>query len=145
MLGEHGDAEVLTWSLATIAGVPLEAFARLRGVDLSERIRKEIDAKVRGAAYTIIKGKGATYYGIGSCLARIVDAILHDQRAVLTVGAPSEDVLGVRDVTVSRPRLVDGQGVLETFPLPLSDTESAGLRASAGVIRAALDELGDNI
>ena len=61
------------------------------------------------------------------------------------MGAPSEDVLGVRDVTVSRPRLVDGQGVLETFPLPLSDTESAGLRASAGVIRAALDELGDNV
>jgi L-lactate dehydrogenase len=58
VLGEHGDAEVLTWSLATIAGVPLEAFARLRGVDLSERIRKEIDAKVRGAAYTIIGGMG---------------------------------------------------------------------------------------
>ncbi len=78
-------------------------------------------------------------------LARIVDAVLHDQRAVLTVGAPSEDVLGVRDVTISKPRLVGGQGVLETFPLPLNDAESAGLRASAAVIRAALDELGDNV
>ena len=145
VIGEHGDTEVLTWSLATIGGMPLEEFARLRGVDLSERIRKDIDAKVRGAAYTIINGKGATYYGIGSCLARIVDAVLHDQRAVLTVGAPSQDVLGVRDVTVSKPRLVGGQGVLETFPPPLNDAESAGLRASAGVIRAALDELGDNI
>jgi len=145
VIGEHGDTEVLTWSLATIAGMPLEEFARLRGVELSEKIRKDIDAKVRGAAYTIIGGKGATYYGIGSCLARIVDAILHDQRAVLTVGAPSQDVLGVRDVTVSKPRLVGGQGVLETFPLPLNDAESAGLRASAAVIRAALDELRDNV
>jgi L-lactate dehydrogenase len=41
--------------------------------------------------------------------------------------------------------LVGGQGVLETVPLPLNDAESAGLRASAGVIRAALDELGDNL
>ena len=68
-----------------------------------------------------------------------------DQREVRTVGAPSQDVLGVRDVTVSKPRLVGGQGVLETFPLPLNDAESAGLRASASVIRAALDELGDNV
>jgi len=145
VIGEHGDTEVLTWSLATIGGLPLEEFARLRGVDLSGRVRKDIDAKVRGAAYTIIGGKGATYYGIGSALARIVDAVLHDQRAVLTVGAPSQDVLGVRDVTVSKPRLVGGQGILETFPLPINEAESAGLRASAGVIRAVLDELGDNL
>ena len=60
MIGEHGDSEVLTWSLATIGGMPLEAFARLRGIDLSEPVRRDIDRKVRGAAYTIIGGKGAT-------------------------------------------------------------------------------------
>jgi L-lactate dehydrogenase len=142
VIGEHGDSEVLTWSLAMIGGMPLEGFARLRGIDLSESVRQEIDSRVRGAAYTIISGKGATYYGIGSALARIVDVILHDQRAVMTVGVPTADVFGVRDVTVSMPRLVGGQGVLETFPLPLSDLESASLHASAAVIRKALDELG---
>src|SRR4029077_17630526 len=53
VVGEHGDSEVLTWSLVTVGGMPLEAFARLRRVDLSERVRQEIDRKVRGAAYTI--------------------------------------------------------------------------------------------
>ena len=143
VIGEHGDSEVLTWSLATVAGMPLEAFARLRGIDLSESIRKDIDSKVRGAAYTIIRGKNATYYGIGSALARIVDVILHDQRAVMTVGAPKADVVGVRNVTVSLPRLVGGQGVLETFPLPLNADESTKLRDSAQVIRQALDDLGE--
>ena len=143
VIGEHGDSEVLTWSLVTIGGMPLEAFARLRGIDLSDSVRKDIDAKVRGAAYTIITGKAATYYGIGSALARIVDVILHDQRAVLTVGVPTADVFGVRNVTVSLPRLVGGQGVLETFPLPLNQQEMSALRASAGVIRKALDELGE--
>jgi L-lactate dehydrogenase len=143
VIGEHGDSEVLTWSLATIAGMPLEGFARLRGIDLSEPVREEIDRKVRGAAYTIIHGKTATYYGIGSALARIVDVILHDQRAVMTVGAPTPDVAGVRNVTVSLPRLVGGQGVLETFPLPLDPAERTRLRASAAVIREALDELGE--
>src|SRR5207248_7929645 len=100
-------------------------------------VREDIDRKVRGAAYTIIGGKGATYYGIGSALARIVDVILHDQRAVMTVGAPTADVAGIRNVTVSLPRLVGGQGVLETFPQPLKARETASLRASAGVIRTA--------
>lgn len=141
VIGEHGDSEVLTWSLATISGMPLREFARLRRIDLSESVRSDIDAKVRGAAYTIIGGKGATYYGIGSALARIVNVILHDQRAVMTVGAPAADVIGVADVTVSLPRLVGGQGILETFPLPLNEAETQGLRASAGMIRKALDEL----
>jgi L-lactate dehydrogenase len=145
VIGEHGDSEVLTWSLATVGGMPLESFARLRGVDLSEPVRQEIDRKVRGAAYTIISGKGATYYGIGSALANIVDVILHDQRSILTVCCPTAEVAGVRDVTVSLPRLVGGAGVLETFPLPLDNEETSRLRESARVIRQALDELGDNI
>lgn len=144
VIGEHGDSEVLTWSLATIAGMPVEEFTRLRCIDFSEAVRKDIDGKVRGAAYTIISGKNATYYGIGSALARIVDVILHDQRAVMTVGAPAADVAGIANVTVSLPRLVGGQGVLETFPQPLSHEETARLRNSAGVVRQALDELGDN-
>src|SRR5262249_51179197 len=92
VVGEHGDSEVLTWSLATVGGMPLGAFARLRGIDASEAVRQDIDAKVRRAAYTIIEGKGATYYGIGSALARVLDVVLHDQRAILTVCAPAADV-----------------------------------------------------
>jgi L-lactate dehydrogenase len=107
-------------------------------------VQQEIDRQVRGAAYTIIKGKGATYYGIGSALARIVNVILHDQRAVMTVCLPTAEVVGVREVTVSLPRLVGGQGVLETFPLPLNEQETARLRASARIIRQALDDLEDD-
>jgi L-lactate dehydrogenase len=144
VIGEHGDSEVLTWSLATIGGMPLEAFARLRGIDLSESVRRDIDGKVRGAAYSIIAGKSATYYGIGCALARIVDVILHDQRAVMTVCAPTPDIVGVRNVTVALPRLLGGRGVVETFPLPLNKRETESLGISAGVIRKALDELGEN-
>jgi L-lactate dehydrogenase len=141
VIGEHGDSEVLTWSLAMVGGMPLESFARLRGIAITEEIRQEIDGKVRRAANTIISGKGATYYGIGCALARIVDVILHDQRSILSVCAPAADVLGVHDVTVALPRLVGGEGVIETFPLPLNDQESGLLRQSAQIIRTALDSL----
>jgi L-lactate dehydrogenase len=96
---------------------------------------------VRGAAYTIISGKGATYYGVGSALARVVDTVLGDQRAVLTVCSPEAEVAGVRDVTVSLPRLVGGAGVLETLPLVLPVEEEQALARSASVVRAAIDGL----
>jgi L-lactate dehydrogenase len=96
---------------------------------------------VRRAAYAIIAGKGATYYGVGSALARIVDAIQSDQRSVLTVCTPAASVAGVKDVTVSLPRLVGAQGVIETLPLALPADEEQALARSAGVVRGAIEAL----
>lgn len=141
VVGEHGDSEVLTWSLVTIGGMPLEEFARLRNIQLTDEVRLQIDGKVRRAAYKIISGKGATYYGIGSALARIIEVILHDQRSILTVCTTAADVQGVRDVTVALPHLVGGSGAQQAFPLPLSEHEQLLLRKSAYVIRQAVDEL----
>src|SRR5204863_9714570 len=82
---EHGDSEVLAWSQAAIAGLSLEEFVQVCGRRLDDAHRKQIDENVRRAAYQIIAGKGATYYGIGSAVARIVDVLLHDQRAILSI------------------------------------------------------------
>jgi L-lactate dehydrogenase len=51
------------------------------------------------------------------------------------------EVAGVADVTVALPRLVGGTGVLETFPLPLSEQEARLLQESARVVRQAMDDL----
>lgn len=141
VIGEHGDSEVLTWSLVTVAGIPLEEFCKQRGIIMDESIKEEIDHNVRNAAYHIIKGKGATYYGIGSALSRLVDVILHDQRSILTVCTPVEEIAGVRNVTVALPHLVGGQGILDTFPLPLSANEQEKLHRSASLIRKIIDDL----
>jgi L-lactate dehydrogenase len=141
VVGEHGDSEVLTWSLATIGGMALEDFCARRGVVLDDRVRAEIDDSVRRAAYYIIEGKGATFYGIGAALARITDSILADQRAILTVCTPATEVAGVKDVTVAVPRLVGGEGIIDEFPLPLSDAEHTQLERSAGIVREAIEGL----
>ena len=141
VIGEHGDSEVLTWSLTTVGNLPLAEFCGLQDVRLDEAARAEIDRQVRRAAYQIIEGKGATYYGIGSALARIVNVILRDQRAILTVCSRLPDAAGVSDITLSLPQLVGGDGVLATFRLPLSEGEREALHASARVIRDAIDEL----
>lgn len=142
VMGEHGDSEVLTWSRASIAGTRLDDFARLRGqAPLTEADREHIDIRVRRAAYHIIAGKGSTYYGIGSAVARLVDVLLHDQRAVLSLCSRHAEVAGVKDVTLSVPHLVGGRGVIETIPVPLTEVEQHALHRSARVLREALDSL----
>jgi L-lactate dehydrogenase len=141
VLGEHGDSEVLAWSQATIAGLDLDEFARVHGKPLTDSDRQQIDENVRCAAYQIIAGKGATYYGIGSAVARIVDVLLHDQRAILTICSRISGVPECDGVTLALPHLVGGNGVLATIPLPLDQAERDGLRRSAAILRQALESL----
>jgi L-lactate dehydrogenase len=141
VVGEHGDSEVLAWSQATIAGASLEEFAKIHGKPLTEAQRQAIDENVRQAAYHIIAGKGATYYGIGSAVARIVDVLLHNQRAILTICARITCVAGYEDVTLALPHLVGGQGALATIPVPLNAVETEGLRRCAEILRAAINSL----
>lgn len=141
VLGEHGDSEVLTWSQATIAGMHLDEFAQVHGTPLGAADRRRIDDEVRHAAYHIIAGKGATWYGIGSAVARLVDVIVHDQRAVLTVCCRIESVPAFAGVTFSLPHLVGGRGVLATIAPTLDDGEREGLQRSAAVLREAIASL----
>src|SRR5262249_38855023 len=141
VIGEHGDSEVLAWSQATIAGLSLDEFAKVHGKPLAAGERREIENNVRRAAYHIIAGKGATYYGIGSAVARIVDVVLHDQRAILTICSRITGVPDCEDVTLALPHLVGGEGVLAAIPLPLDTAEREGLRRSADILREAIKSL----
>lgn len=141
VIGEHGDSEVLVWSQATIAGLDLDTFATVQGKSLTNAKRLEIDENVRRAAYQIINGKGATYYGIGSAVAHIVDVLLHDQRAILTVCSRIHGVSGCEEVTLALPHIVGGQGILATLPLPLTAEEGDALQRSAGIVREAIESL----
>jgi L-lactate dehydrogenase len=141
VLGEHGDSEVIPWSLVTVGGIPLEEFCTKGEISICPDDYAAIDEKVRRAAYHIIEGKGATYYGIGSAIARIVEVILQDERSLLTICTPTKDIAGVKDVTVSLPNLVGGEGIIKTFFPNLNQGELDALRASARVVRSVIDDL----
>ena len=72
VLGEHGDSEVLCWSVSDVGGIAVEEFARLIGRPLDADVKAAIDQGTHGAAYTIIEGKGATWHGIAGGLTRII-------------------------------------------------------------------------
>ena len=136
VLGEHGDSEVLVWSSADAGGVPLDEVAKRMGKPLTDEVKWEIDERVRKAAYTIIQGKGATWYGIGAALARIVRAIRDDERTVLTLS--NADNPGFPGVSFSLPRVVGAAGIVATLPPSLSTEERSGLTRSAEILQSAM-------
>jgi L-lactate dehydrogenase len=140
--GEHGDSEIPLWSSATIGAVPLLGWEVPGRPPLDQAARDAIRGQVVGAAEEIIRGKGATNYAIGLATARIVQAMLYDERQVLAVSSPLDGVAGIRDVCLSMPSIVDRSGVRTVLPVRLSDEEAAGLRRSAEMVTGVGRKLG---
>jgi len=137
VLGEHGDSEVLAWSSGKVGGVPVVEFATQIGRPITDDVKARIDDGVRRAAYRIIEGKGATYYGIGAGIARIAKAIRDDESAVLTLS----NIEGVNGVSLSLPRVLKATGVVATIQPLLSDEEAQALNHSAEILKTAAGEL----
>ena len=142
VLGEHGDSEVLIWSTAQIAGMPLHQYAAACGVPLDTSAMAEIDEGVRKAAYHIVAGKGATYYGIGAALARLVRCIEHDEHAIFTACSMTSDVQGIKQVALSLPLVIGRDGVQKQVYPQMDSTESQALQASAELIKQCASRLG---
>ena len=139
VLGEHGDSEVLHWSGAAAGNLPVVEVARQMGRRLAETDRSRIDTAVRRAADAIIKGKGATWFGVGAGLSRIAQAIEDDERALLTCSMLTPECQGVRDVALSLPRVLGAVGVVKTLMPDLDSGERAALKRSAEILKEAAE------
>jgi L-lactate dehydrogenase len=141
VVGEHGDSEVLAWSAAHMGGTSLQNFADRALPEDSEFDIEAIDERVRGAAYEIIDKKGATYYAIGLAVRQIVEALVRDENAVLTVSTLLDGQHGIEDVYLSLPCVVNRQGIDRTLEIDLSVEERQDLTDSAEVLKGHIGEL----
>jgi len=115
VLGEHGDSEVLHWSGASASSQPVRVIARQIGRELGAVDRDRIEGAVRHAADAIIRGKGATWFGIAAGIARLARIIEDDEQALVTCSMMTPDCQGVHDVALSLPRLLGADGVVSTL------------------------------
>ena len=138
VIGEHGDSEVVLWSTAHVGGLPLRRWP-------GWQVEREgpIADEVRRAAYEIIRRKGATNHAIGLVTAALLRASLRGERRVQTVSRVQEGALGIRDVALSLPTIVDSGGAVEVLSPELSPDEHTALERSADVLRDALRSLDD--
>jgi L-lactate dehydrogenase len=131
-IGEHGTSEVLLWSSATVAGLPIQQACQQCGASF-EKVREAVERDVRYANITIIEGNNASQYGIGIVCARLAEAILRDERSIFPV-ASYQAAYGV---TLALPSVVGRGGVIRVLEPPMSADERAQLQQSAERLQAA--------
>ena len=136
VVGEHGDSEVVLWSSAHVGNTPLREWP-----GWSAERETPIATEVRTAAYEIIKRKGATNHAIGLTTAALLRSALRGERRVLTVSRVQEGPLGIHDVALSLPTVVDVDGAVDVISPKMSAGEREGLDRSADVLRNALASL----
>jgi L-lactate dehydrogenase len=135
IIGEHGDSEVPAWSLASVAGTRLKDYGAACGLELDDPYLNSMFEQVKNAAYRIIELKGRTYYAIGLGLTRIVESIIRDENAILTVSSLLHDYYGVDDICLSVPTIVNRNGVREVLKLPLTNEEVMKFQTSASTMK----------
>jgi L-lactate dehydrogenase len=131
VIGEHGESQVPVTSSARIAGMSPENFCRELGLPHDEDMLRKIANDTRATGLEIIRAKGATYYGIGTALARITGAILRDEHAVLTVSSLVPESMGLGEVSLSLPTIITRDGVTRVVSIPLDASERHALEAYA--------------
>jgi len=141
IIGEHGDSEVPVWSLANVAGTHLKEYCLQRGEKYDSEHLNSLFDKVKNAAYEIIERKGRTYYAIGLGLTRIVESILRDENAILTVSSLLQNYYEVSDICLSVPSIVNREGIRTTLKLPLNETEQESFRKSASILKEIANSL----
>jgi len=142
IIGEHGDTELPVWSQANIGGVQLLDYPLANGRRADEAALETIVEQTRTAAYAIIERKKATYYAIGLGLLAIAEAVLRDQRTVLTVSTPLTGQYGVSGVALSLPTVVGTEGASLVLPLELSPKEQDQFQHSAATLTKLMREAG---
>lgn len=145
VLGEHGDTEFPVWSKAMIGGTLLGEYCYICRNNKECRHRGELEnifTEVKNSAYEIIERKGETSYGIGLALVRITQAILKDENAILPVSSLVDGYLGVKDVYLSLPAVVNKSGIREVLKIELDAQEQQMFKASAAAIKHVIKESG---
>ncbi len=126
ILGEHGDTQFPVWSCARVAGIPLSDFG------ITQKELDRIAQETKNKAYEIISCKGASYYGIATCVAALCRTIIFDQKRVTPVSCYIKEF----DVSLSMPVVLGAKGIEQILTIPLNNKEKKQLNLSIKALKS---------
>lgn len=135
-LGSHGAEMVFP---ASQARVGVEAASARLGGRLSAIVERARDS---GAEVVGLLGRGSAFITPGLAAARMVEAMIRGNGALLSATVRPHGEYGISDVYVGLPVRLGRTGLAEIVALPLDATEAAALREAAEKIRARVAGLG---
>jgi L-lactate dehydrogenase len=140
VVGEHGDSSFPVWSSATVGAIKLENYPLPESSPLSQ-LEDDLTTSTRRRGLGIHDRKGFTSYGVAAAVARIVRAVLRDEKRIFMVSVPAAQDYGIGDVVLSLPCVIGRGGVERQLPLTLSEDEQRLLDRSAAVLDTAYRSL----
>ena len=135
MLGVHGNSQVVAWSAATVAGVPINTSIPPNILD-----RVELADECKHWSQSIIRAKGSTPFGLGSIVSSLCASIFLDKRNVRPVSHFQPDF----GCCFSLPAVLGRKGVMSTIQIPLDRDEEAYIVESAKELRGTIDWIPQN-
>ena len=129
VIGGHGDTTM----------IPMKRFATYRGVPVTELLSAETldkvvaDTMVGGATLTKLLGTSA-WYAPGAAAAEVVEAVIHDQKAMIPCSALLEGEYGEKDLCIGVPCILGRNGIEKIVEFELNDNEKELFKASAAAV-----------
>ena len=141
MIGEHGAQQFAPWSCVSFRGMPLDKWA-----ETDERFRFDREALKKesiGGGWVTYQGKQCTEYGICTTAARMVYAVLHDEKVILPASMELNGEYGESGLFVGVPCVIGKDGVEEVIELPLTEEEKATFHQCCEGVRKNMEHLKD--
>lgn len=140
-MGEHGDSMFIPVSHISIQGIQLREYMSLRGIPADSIDFDEVMRKVRAAGSQIVAGKGCTEFGIGSVVAKIVMAVLHNEKVVMPLSAHLEGEYGEVGISAGVPCIVGSEGIEQVLDLELAYLSRSAMQKSCEIIRESINSV----
>ncbi len=144
VLGEHGDTSFVAWSMARIAGVALDEYAKVKtekeGLDITFD-KDEVLEYVKKSGGVIISRKGATYNGVAAAVVYICKSIFAGLDSILCVSTLLKGEYGIDDVCISIPVILGKEGIVSTLTPTLTEEEVELLKTSANAMKDVISQV----
>ncbi len=119
VIGEHGNSSVAVWSNANINGIGIDQFID----NIDDSYKDKVGEMIRDKAFRIIKGKGATHFGIANCLLAFTRAILLDEKRILMASAKLNGEYKNEGLYTGVPTVIGKNGAEKILDMPIDKRE----------------------
>ena len=130
VLGGHGDSMVPLPRYTSVGGVPVTEL-------LEDRRIQELAARTRTGGGEIVSylKTGSAYYAPGASVAKMVEAVIKDEKRLLAASVYLRGQYGYRDIFLGVPTVIGGGGAERIVEVELSAEEKAALDRSAAAVQ----------
>ncbi|MEZ5429061.1 MAG: hypothetical protein R2747_22635 [Pyrinomonadaceae bacterium] len=134
--GETDAPPAAVWCAALTAKTPIMDYCRPGCPEFDKMIeadKNKTGGRVRSGDYPL--------FSVGSCVTRICEAILRDERMILPVWAMTDGQYGVKGVYLNLPCIIRRSGVEDIIKIRISPEEERELLDSAELTRRVYNKL----